>query len=429
MRTPAGGARFAGVEGLRGLAAASVLAHHVWLYADPTGGRYDAGKADVVLRTCGTAGVVLFFVLSAFLLWRPFAAAVLADEPGPRLRSYVMRRALRVLPAYWLALLGAGLVLRSTYLPATVVEGRSLASEPGVLVANLLLVQGLTPGTLLTGIGPAWSLAVEVVFYAVLPLLAAGALLSARRTGWGRRRRYLAALAPAGVLLAVGEVGLRVAFALPAGDGGTWAGSWHAVAARSFMAFAALFAGGVVLAVVSLQVERGALVLPSRWRVLAWGLALVLGAVAVLALDTGRIGEHRGMLLLSVAFTLLLALVVLPARRPRLATALSARPLHALGLVSYGVFLWNEPVAWWLRLQGWTRPGSTGFLLALGATSLVSVVLATASWRIVERPALRLGRPRRGSDGLGRRHRPGRVSPVPPGPREPKQVEWPLPTG
>lgn len=381
--------RFPGVEGLRGLAATAVLLSHVHLYGAPTGEAYDLGPLDVLARTGGTAGVVLFFTLSGFLLYRPFVAALLSGSSRPRVRDYLRRRLLRVLPGYWFALLGAGLVLRTTYLPPLQVEGRSLAAEPGVLLANLLLLQGYSPSTSATGIGPAWSLVVEMAFYLVLPLLAALAAALAGRTAAGRRRPWLAALAPAGVLLLVGQAGWQLAHALPAGPYGTWAGSWHAVVARSFLAHAGVFAAGLVLAVLHTAVVRGDLRLPRRWRaacaLTAWSVLLP----ALLAFDRGRLSENTATLAFSVSAAALLALVVLPRSSPSVTVRLLAcRPLAAWGLVSYGVFLWNEPVVWLLRRQGWTSSGHDGFALALLGVLVVSGALAALSWRLVERPAL-----------------------------------------
>jgi peptidoglycan/LPS O-acetylase OafA/YrhL len=388
------GHRLAGVEGLRGLAAGGVLLGHVYLYASPEGNRYDLGSLGLLPRASGTVGVVLFFTLSGFLLYRPFAAALLAGTPAPSVRAYLRNRFLRIFPAYWFALLGTGLVLRTAYLPALEVEGRSLASEPGVLAANLLLVQGYAPGTLLTGIGPAWSLAVELVFYLVLPVLAAGAALLATRTAVGRSRPWAAALAPVAVLLVVGQLGSRLAYAVPGVDGGSWAGSWHAVLARSFLAHAAVFAAGVLLAVVHVQVTRGVLRLPVWWRGCAWVGTVLVAAPAVVAFDASRITEHRATLALSLACALLLALVVLPSRRQgAVVRMLGSRPLQWSGLVSYGVFLWHEPLVWFLARQGWTLPGRAGFVLALLCTIVAAGAAALLSWRLVERPCLALKAP------------------------------------
>lgn len=381
--------RFAGLEGLRGLAAFAVLLTHVYLDAAPAGSRYDLGALDPVARTAGTAGVVLFFTLSGFLLYRPFAAAVLDRRPGPPVRDYLRNRFLRIAPAYWLAVLGAGLVLRSTYLPPERAEGRSLAAEPTTLVANLFLVQGYSPATLGTGIGPAWSLCVEAVFYLALPVLAAGAALVAVRTGAGRRRPVVAALLPALVCLVLGQVGTKLAYALPDANGEGWAGSWFAVVLRSFVGQASLFAGGLALAVLYAELRRRHVVLPGWWRAPAAAAAVAAALVATLAWDARRITENRATMALMVSAVLLLALVVLPTpRRRRWLAVLESRPLAAAGVVSYGVFLWHDPLAVWLRLQGWTRPGLGGFALALLATIVGTTAVAAASWFAVERPAL-----------------------------------------
>lgn len=385
--------RFTGVEGLRGVAAFAVLLTHVYLGGAPAGSSYDLGLLDPVARTAGTAGVVLFFTLSGFLLYRPFAAAVLDGRDGPPVRAYLRNRFLRIAPAYWLAVLGAGLVLRSTYLPPGVAEGRSLASEPDTLVVNLLLVQGYSPSTLGTGIGPAWSLGVEVVFYLVLPVLAGGAALLAARTAVGRRRPVVAALLPAALCLVLGQVGTKLAYALPDTYGEGWTGTWFAVVLRSFVGQASLFAGGLALAVLYCQLRRSPVVLPRWWRPAAAVVAAVVAVGATLVWNAQRITESRATLAMSVAAVLLLALVVLPTvRTPRWLAVLESRPLLWAGLLSYGVFLWHDPLVVWLRLQGWTRPGLGGFALALLLTAGVSTAVAAASWFAVERPALSLKR-------------------------------------
>jgi peptidoglycan/LPS O-acetylase OafA/YrhL len=417
--------RLLGVEGLRGVAAAAVLLSHVYLYASPDGVRYDVGRLGVVLTNIGTAGVVLFFTLSGFLLYRPFAAALLGGVRRPDLRAYFRNRLLRICPAYWFALLITGLVLRTTYLPPLEVEGRSLASEPEVLAANLLLVQGYFPATSGTGVGPAWSLVVEMGFYLALPLLAVLAGLIADRTASGRRRRWLAALAPAGLLLVCGQVGWKLAYLLPGAGGSTWSGSWHAVATRSFLVHASVFAAGVALAVVHVQVTRGVLRLPAWWRPAAAAAALLLLVPVGVGYDRGDLSENAATLLLSISSGLLLALVVLPARRrPLLVRVLDSRPLQWAGLVSYGVFLWNEPLVWFLNRRGWTAAGAGGLALAVLTTAALAGLAAYVSWRLVERPALAHKRHATALSTTPERGKPAASAPVvvPVQPTEPTQV-------
>src|ERR687887_318648 len=100
------GRRAAGLDGLRGLTALSVVCFHVWLYRfpDPTHVRR-TGALDDVLSDF-RLGLILFFVLSGYLLYRAFARAALrGGVPLEGARS-PRRRAARILPAYYLAMLG-----------------------------------------------------------------------------------------------------------------------------------------------------------------------------------------------------------------------------------------------------------------------------------------------------------------------------------
>ena len=105
-------------------------------------------------------GVAIFFVISGFLLYRPFLAARFAGRPPPRIRDYARRRVLRIVPAYWLAL---------TVLAATV-------GLCGVFTGDWWVYYGFLQNTRLSttlcGIGAAWSLAIEASFYVALPLWA-----------------------------------------------------------------------------------------------------------------------------------------------------------------------------------------------------------------------------------------------------------------
>src|SRR5207248_7970993 len=90
---------FPACDGLRAVAAGSVLLFHV---ATSTGfvARSELGRYFNQLDV----GVDVFFVLSGFLLYRPFARAHLRGEEIPATRRYLVRRFLRILPAYWLVL-------------------------------------------------------------------------------------------------------------------------------------------------------------------------------------------------------------------------------------------------------------------------------------------------------------------------------------
>ena len=148
------------LDGLRALAAVAVIVTHV---GGLTGYVLTGTPASWVVSR-GNIGVPIFFVLSGLLLYRPWAAAALAGQPPGRLRSYLGRRALRILPAYWVVVLVALPVLS---------PGPARHAWPWV--QYLFLVQNYDPhpwwaGTGAAGLAQDWSLVVEVSFYLVLPV-------------------------------------------------------------------------------------------------------------------------------------------------------------------------------------------------------------------------------------------------------------------
>src|SRR4051812_36298507 len=143
----------------------------------------------------------------------------------------------------------------------------AVGSPPDVKRVRLdvLLVQGFQGDTFFSGISPAWSLSVEVVFYLALPLLA----LLAIRLGAGRsvRGRVAAAAAPAGLLFAVGIAGELVEEHLVFVKAG-----YAQLFSYSFLPQADLFAFGM-LAAVALAIAQSKRIKP------AWVVAVALGGL------------------------------------------------------------------------------------------------------------------------------------------------------
>ncbi len=381
--------RIPGIEGLRAIAAGSILVFHVWRYSSPTGSPFDLGRAGAHFPDL-SFGVVLFFTLSGFLLYGPFVAAILRGERGSDVRRYYRNRFLRIFPASAAILVLCAVVLQSVLLPG---GGNGALYDPSALLRSALFIQNYHPDSIHVGIGPAWSLNVEVVFYLVLPVLALGALALASRIG-----RLTAALVPVVALLCLGLAGKAVAaYAVPpSAPFNGWDYDWHSVVERSFLTHADLFAFGMALAAFRTLWVDGRVRLPSWWRF----PTAVVSTVSLLAVTTRATnsGEHLSYsfwnTVVALDLAVLLALVVLvdPLRRPLpyLVRLLEWRPLVAVGVISFSVFLWHEPLVRFLQSHGLTFEGRLGFLANLGITATVTLLLSFATYRLIEAPALRL---------------------------------------
>src|SRR2546423_1505118 len=145
--------RFPLIDSLRAIAAIMVLCAH----AGPPAGAELAGAATRPFVPRLNSSLTIFFVISAFLLYRPFVHHRVLGGQRPELRSYALGRFLRIAPAFWLALTVIALIL----------------PRPGVLSGDWWIFYGfgqIYGVHLFGGISATWSLCIEVAFYACLPL-------------------------------------------------------------------------------------------------------------------------------------------------------------------------------------------------------------------------------------------------------------------
>ena len=381
VRPPPGNPRFPLLDSVRAIAAVAVLVSHV---AGVTGFNFHTGGAYAVRLT---GGVALFFVLSGFLIYRPFVAARLDGRARPRVPAYARRRALRIIPAYWLAL---------TILTIWPGVPGNVFGHP---LRYYLFLQWTSLSTVFGGITPAWSLAVEVSFYLALPIYALAAGVWLRRLDRDRQVQIEIAIL---VALAIGSVVVR--WQIFVGD----PLSRYELTLPTFLYW---FALGMGLAVVSAWLapraqERQpafvALIARRPW--LPWLLAAIsFWAVSTqfgIPVHTGQYYSATALLAEHLLFGLIAFLIVLPAVLgdwaggwPR--RLLANRWLAWLGLVSYGIFLWNLPVATELAHLGFVRHVPLATLPMIVVTLIITAAIAAASYYLVERPLLRFKEPRR----------------------------------
>jgi peptidoglycan/LPS O-acetylase OafA/YrhL len=179
--------RVASLTGIRAVAAILVVATH----AAYTTGKYVHGYFGLICSRM-EIGVPIFFVLSGFLLFRPWVKSLATDTPPPSLGRYAWHRVRRIMPAYTVTVLLAYVVYHFR------TAGPNAGHTWIGLFRNLTLTQIYAGNYLRSylhqGLTQMWSLAVEGAFYVVLPLLAYLLLVVVCRRRW-RPAPLLAALA------------------------------------------------------------------------------------------------------------------------------------------------------------------------------------------------------------------------------------------
>lgn len=387
-----GPGRVQALDGIRGIAILWVFSFHSLALLGGGLGAPDAGWT-AALAEKGLLGVQLFFVLSGYLLAMAWIRAAATGGPSPAIGRFYGRRAARILPAYWLHLA----FLFGVLLPLLREGYAVLGTEVGRtnLILHPLLLQFVHPGTSSSlGLNMAlWSLTIEGQFYLLLPLLA---------PLFCGRRMLLALPAALAISLAWKTLAptmfspwvylnvppaLLVFFDPVSGRGMPFPADYMGYfLQRQLPGELLAFALGMTAA--NLHVRLGSSRRLQRLAELGGLALLALGPWLLARLDLGQVLDGEQWRLLGMPLFLLgCALLVLAAGlgTPLVRRLLSIRPLVWVGVVSYSLYLWHEPVLRLVRLWwpgGQEEAPGVAILCALAA----SLVIATLSYWLTERP-------------------------------------------
>jgi peptidoglycan/LPS O-acetylase OafA/YrhL len=371
------------IEGLRGVAVLWVMAFHYVVVRDGGFGDpliallKDWPALDVLVRN-GYLGVDLFFLITGFLLTLPWFRHAQAGLPAPGWRSFYARRARRILPAYYVQLMVLFFVVVPILFPRLWLQ--STPYVVGNLGAHFTFLHYTSPLTSasMTANGALWTLAIEVQYYLLVPVLAP---LFVR---WPWRCLMAAAAVAAGWRwLAWNDLGPLVAayVKLSAHAGVTEKDVRHLLATQ-LPAYALHFALGILAGRAWIhrrgKAGRGA----ARWAPAVVAAAALLGLHAVLRHGTSILGQAGW-----IAFPLLLAIAfaaVVSWQSPGLTRGVASWPFAALGRISYSAYLYHLPV---LLLFNRLLPGAGSWIAGPLWFALV-VAVSTASYRKVELPYL-----------------------------------------
>ncbi|MBE0578506.1 acyltransferase [Devosia sp.] len=383
--------RLLGADFLRAIACVMVLLHHLVFRMDLSRAP-DMAEPIMLFLVMGSFGVSIFFVLSGFLLARPFWLALDRGEPMPSLRIYALRRAARILPGFWVALT-VSLVFSIT------VSGSPLDAEHILrFLAGFLLVSDWHWLTLfpVDNNGPLWSIGFEVTSYLLLPFCLA--ILFALRL-----RALPARLAWLGIILAVLALHWLVVQWAPIdevergwkhgllGGAKAWMPRFNPIGFFGIFALGALAAG--------IQVRLAAL---RHWAFDGLGLLALAAVGGTMAVYVGRPTEGFGLLGIPYGFPVVpiaigLALVALPSS-VLAGRLLDNRIARFIAKISFGIYIWHFLIiVLMVRLlpPSFQTGGEHGWSIWLWSSATViilSIALATLSFHLLEQPVVRWAR-------------------------------------
>ena len=373
-------------DGVRGVGMLCVFFTHLFIIADPdpSSNVRAYGWAAPILGHIDL-GLSAFFVLSGYLIARPFARAYVAGTRRPRLRSYVRNRVLRVVPAFYLFTV---LVLLRFGLDGSLLSGAGApkaTSEWWQVLGQFLFLQGQTGGAAAVPIGPAWSIGAEVGFYVLIPVAAFVAYRAGERIPTPGRR---AAVAIAAIAVAT----FLSIYARGAGEKYLFA--WL----TSPPAIMYVFMPGVAVAILEPLLVARFRGQEGRARLVAWGAFAVAALCAVVYAATDydprqtpihhALGQ-RALVAALCTGALILGLVVLQLGTGRAPCLFRNRLMLWMGARSYSFYL----VHIWILFE-LDEVLARDMDLATRAVAMTAIALplttlvAALSHRYVERPFL-----------------------------------------
>jgi len=388
-----------GGNAIRAIAATLIFAGHVVVNADPGASVENYGWAQKIVGHLDLS-LMLFFVLSGYLIGRPFVRSFVLGTARPSVRRYARNRALRIVPIFYVAV---AIVLLRFGLDGAIgptpdnPTGTAPASAWWQVLSMFTFTQSYTGGSVVIPLGQAWSLDAEVAFYLAIPIAAAIAyhLGSHIRTALKRAQAAFAFIAG----LTLVSIWLR-----QHGDD-----TIATQASPPLVVYA--FLPGVALAVVepfAISHLRGR---PARARRIAWAAAATaaLAGLLYIAFDypghTTAIHNALGRQALMTAVFAgavlagLLALQIGTGRAPRW---IDNRVMHYIGERSYAIYLLHIWVLFEVINIVGAGAGTPELIAAMVLVGFpVTLALASLSWRFVERPALERRLPWARSEAAG----------------------------
>lgn len=381
--------RNASLDALRAIATLMIVAYHILGFG---GSGFSLQHRDVFGRIASNLniGVSIFFTLSGYLLFKPFAEAILRKTVGPNLKSFYVKRAARIFPGYWVALITLALV------------GAIAIPNASGLIRNVFLVHPFTASSVFTGITQSWTLSVEVCFYLILPFMAAALAFITKKMS---QEQSVLALTLALLLLALLSYAFRILVHfshLPV----------FATGHLTLPAHLDTFALGMLVAVLR-SIPNPSSKVVKITKICTRSSTSIFVASVFCWLLSSRIGLRPGLertpflndvighFLYSISSFLTLIAFCFRQSTLRNGGRFLSRSLTWLGSISYGIYLWHHIFVSGLfpeKVMPYL-PDDSQILIRFLIVFPASIVIASFSFYCIERPIMRLAAKRiKGSD-------------------------------
>jgi peptidoglycan/LPS O-acetylase OafA/YrhL len=361
------------VDGLRGIAVLLVFLYHTWIFSllDPSLRVFGITLPTGMMVRAGYLGVDIFFIISGFCLYLPYARAEYFKRASPDTKTFYLRRMLKIVPSYIIAISVTALLtmwVLPSQMPVILID----------TIQHLLFVQNLVPPLLLGNANfVLWSVAVEVQFYLIFPLL-----VNALRRGFWTGITML-------VLASFAYRTLLTPCCVTHED------------LRELPSYLDLFAFGIVAARLQVMLSAMSKIETFQAPFTAGSVILFLCGMALFSSADSSMQVHNGPALWSAGMrgvfglTIAMLLILSCGAHAHLKRFFANRLLVGLSIISYNVYLWHTIIEIFLS-RNHIIPSATPnpqddpmWKLAFYACSIAgTLIVASAITYFIERPIL-----------------------------------------
>lgn len=369
---------FASADVLRTSAILAVFIHHSAKISILT---FHGGVHD--LTFLGTWGVDCFFVLTGYLLSRPYLTSIINNEPLPSVKYFLTRRFLRIYPLYFVCLIASSVDLTLTGVPPTL----------GDIITHVFMIHNFSPSTIVSINGPLWTMALDAQFYVLLPLVAV--VLHVILRGQNRTTRINVIWLAIGATVLVSILERLIVTSVFLRQSPVPLESFS-LETHNIVGMASEFALGIAFAQLT-----------SQWSLKGSVTAQILVALGVIPVLTivanamESLNMHRFIqTAVSITFRdllggcvgLMILWILMTLEWPLMRRWMASVWMQTSASLAYGIYLFHYPILQHVSRGFGTRLGSAPMITAaIGVLALaISILVAIVVHRLIERPFLNL---------------------------------------